>query len=1340
MGDDSEKSTVDLTWARIPGKRDRTRNAVTRKIEYRWKSTLPKILKSLGPDQSMKLDTAWENEKSNIYRGEQEVSKKSASVRDAIEVNIERRKDVDWKNDLQRIDSEYISTIKDLTVLWKDLKTDRGRLKLLLDVLTMASDSGDTGRAYDALWCIEEFELYRKIRKLEGYEDTNNGSNTQIASTTGSDETDEQKEEKYKALNIAAKKMKVDQLITQLTDRGVDVSKIKKKKDDLYKVLAPILRAEAYGLATTNDTTATSEGKDKKSKKEKKDKKDKKEKEKKEEKASGDITDGDELADERRMVREYSDKIDLVTSQRNQEPDIIHKQLTDMSHLLPPLSPFTQKFKLDAWQKKVLHFVDERKSVIVCAPTSSGKTVISSYVAAQGKKDDTESAPRRRPDQDDDDDDDEEEEEAEVMNVLGESDSVLFVVPSEPLVWQVAAYFAKSRGLDSKVGIVTDVMTFAPTTRRGKDAHKLPPLVTVGTPLALESALIKIRGFGTHKEMHGQEDRGQMAGGFNYKWVVYDEVHVLNSESPDGAALQRLIRMLDCNFLALSATVGNAEQLRSWFEEVRGTPTNIEVVEAPPIDKPNHPLTSLDLSAIQAGKLIDDKASPWTIEQAREAYQRLDIQMEATIMQETIEAKKSKAKGAKKTTLPHKTLSPAEYKSDSEFEVAFRQGLTKLADGKYVKDVEKMLRTFDDQVQHPIKLMEYSGRFINLQRHVWTEKEDGSMGLVHLHPLAAIDLDFLKNDGFKSAGLPMTSSDSFSLWTKIYSVWSEKGNSDAIKHLDPHLHFPPEAGRITLAASKDYEMVLKSGLVELAQTPQNHELLQIVLNKFQMSDPPEDFKLYDIVKQLKSRDPRSGNDMLPALVFHLDVFVLIDRFHELLTALEGDQNKTQPDFYKLEVDKHKIKCLEVLDEARSASTNEERQRALDKINELGRPEFDKPHEDFVLKAGNRSINGKQFAKICKEVENEDKFHNAKNHALLRGLRRGIGVIINEVTFQAYRRAVMKLATEGKLAVVFSDDSLAFGVNMPFRSVVFCGDMGDMLTPLMEQQMSGRAGRRGLDTQGHLVYAGSNIKSISSNMLSRVADVRGPDPRFHAQFIPEICSNFANPGGYRDQILRLGDRPLKNYVDGVNNEKNFAEVSRDFLKELKFITDVRKMTDRENEDFEYSLRDWMNNPDCSPSGYRPKLPKMLWLMWELRSVPAEGLLLTRLLPSIVKDMFKENRLSNYWEEEDGQMEFLVSILYLIGRTPGPAFTNKNNEGDDSNVDGMEGLSLQQNPMQAAEKTKNIYELPLQENPFIADVRVTIRDDLRTRLKNIEQALVKHNTQLKKMGTREENPLP
>ena len=36
--------------------------------------------------------------------------------------------------------------------------------------------------------------------------------------------------------------------------------------------------------------------------------------------------------------------------------------------------------------------------------------------------------------------------------------------------------------------------------------------------------------------------------------------------------------------------------------------------------------------------------------------------------------------------------------------------------------------------------------------------------------------------------------------------------------------------------------------------------------------------------------------------------------------------------------------------------------------------------------------------------------------------------------------MQKLASKGKLAVVISDDSLAFGVNMPFRTCIFCGEV------------------------------------------------------------------------------------------------------------------------------------------------------------------------------------------------------------------------------------------------------------------------------------------------------------
>lgn len=42
---------------------------------------------------------------------------------------------------------------------------------------------------------------------------------------------------------------------------------------------------------------------------------------------------------------------------------------------------------------------------------------------------------------------------------------------------------------------------------------------------------------------------------------THTQVHSLDSE--EGDALQRLIRAVNCNFLALSATIGNAQQVRT---------------------------------------------------------------------------------------------------------------------------------------------------------------------------------------------------------------------------------------------------------------------------------------------------------------------------------------------------------------------------------------------------------------------------------------------------------------------------------------------------------------------------------------------------------------------------------------------------------------------------------------------------------------------------------------------------------------------------------------------------------------------------------------------------------
>jgi ATP-dependent RNA helicase HelY len=73
-----------------------------------------------------------------------------------------------------------------------------------------------------------------------------------------------------------------------------------------------------------------------------------------------------------------------------------------------------------------------------------------------------------------------------------------------------------------------------------------------------------------------------------------------------------------------------------------------------------------------------------------------------------------------------------------------------------------------------------------------------------------------------------------------------------------------------------------------------------------------------------------------------------------------------------------------------------------------------------------------------------------------------------------KQLVEELFSRGLMSVVFATDTLALGVNMPAKTVVigrmskFDGQTRRPLLPNEFQQMAGRAGRRGLDLQGHVV--------------------------------------------------------------------------------------------------------------------------------------------------------------------------------------------------------------------------------------------------------------------------------
>lgn len=62
-----------------------------------------------------------------------------------------------------------------------------------------------------------------------------------------------------------------------------------------------------------------------------------------------------------------------------------------------------------------------------------------------------------------------------------------------------------------------------------------------------------------------------------------------------------------------------------------------------------------------------------------------------------------------------------------------------------------------------------------------------------------------------------------------------------------------------------------------------------------------------------------------------------------------------------------------------------------------------------------------------------------------------------------------------------------------------------LVEQVAQQMSGRAGRRGLDTQGNLLYMNLSMPEIQSLMLGEIPAIKGKDPQYPTIALHQILS-------------------------------------------------------------------------------------------------------------------------------------------------------------------------------------------------------------------------------------------
>ncbi len=791
----------------------------------------------------------------------------------------------------------------------------------------------------------------------------------------------------------------------------------------------------------------------------------------------------------------YKDSLKFARKLLSGKKDLISFQLTAMHDRLPPLSRYNRHFTLEPWQCKILQAIDEKKSAVVAAPTSSGKTLLSTYTCKISQK------------------------------------TVLFVLPSEVLVWQVAAtYYDFFKG---NVTICTDQIAFQEISG---DAQ-----VYIGTPKALEIALTKARGAAGQELVRGEKEFTILDGGYTqFDYVVLDEVHTLNG--PEGDALQRIIKCTSCPCLALSATIGNAVQLKDWFESVRN----------------------------------------------------------------------------------------------------------------------EHMAVISSNEAHHVELVEHFARFINLQRYVVTESEskDGKkkQKLVKLHPVAAMTPERLKNEPDLIAALSMTPTDMMDLWVKMRSIFP----ATVLEDMDnPDNFFTSQvdsSNRITLMQTKEYETHLKNRLTALSQT---HTELYERLRISQLPPPLHSKKdvndsIYGVIEQLKEAD------LLPCVAFQLDTYRAFHMFKHLLKVLETEQVREFPDYkkdlIKLAREKAQMRKVAAGKTSRENVAEAEEDAKTGFTDELLISEdTTKPHDKYVLTPVSKRLSYNEVEDVIADMKKAGEKVDI-NHALIRGLRRGIAIYTNEVGFTCYRRQVQMLAQKGRLAIVFSDSALAYGVNMPFRSCLFCGDMGNSLTPLIAQQMQGRAGRRGMDTQGNVIYLGMEWPYIENLMLGQISKVTGKNPRYPIMALQRALAASNDPADSQHFIHVKEDDP------DIDNPFGIALRKRERVKACHPTITDQMMKWMCNTTLEEFCEGKVSNAYLASSnsvvqqfGYVDSemtllMPhNVLTMVWEMFNYLPEAIHLCAVLDQLY-NRFCFNKTKSYQMSDLAQNEFLSVLVHVIDRVP------------------------------------------------------------------------------------------
>ncbi|NXD80228.1 DDX60 helicase, partial [Halcyon senegalensis] len=397
----------------------------------------------------------------------------------------------------------------------------------------------------------------------------------------------------------------------------------------------------------------------------------------------------------------------------------------------------------------------------------------------------------------------------------------------------------------------------------------------------------------------------------------------------------------------------------------------------------------------------------------------------------------------------------------------------------------------EQKKSYRVRLVLYEERYNDLEKYVCSLK--GSDFIIeHCHPCAALTVNHIENYGIPS-DLSLSPRESIQLYDIMVKVWQRWPRA---QELDPeeYVSFKNKVV-IKKADARKYEQELKKEIskwIVLGQRQKVNELLEHLKPKpVDCSEREKWTHFAEFVDKLHEMDK------LPAIFFIFDVSSVECSARTVFLNLVKKQRSEQDPNTEREKERLKDELRKVNKTLRRFNPQDTKKLSSSKMENTVLLLNTKQQLEKRLKrltsvpsgctyADPRAVDEDTLRKIFHRI----RFERGNSLQQMMALR-GVGFHHGSMSYKG-RQVVEMLFRLGYIKVVTATSTLALGINMPCKSVVFAED-SVFLDALNYRQMSGRAGRRGQDMIGNVFFYDIPLPKIERLMKSNVPQLKGQFP-------------------------------------------------------------------------------------------------------------------------------------------------------------------------------------------------------------------------------------------------------